>query len=335
MNAPLRARLDPALSARVIARRPLLYAAGPDGESDRPAHVRAGSALAWLGGRLAIVQDDANFVAFVRPFRGEVSFLTLPAGPGARRQFDDVRGNKRHKLDLEASAVVRRGEAELLLAFGSGSTPARERVLVLGPTGDAPAARLVDAPAFYRNLRAATAFAGSELNVEGALARGRSLRLFQRGNGAPSADLAPVNATCEVDLDALLAHLDDPTGAPAPGPERVLAYDLGAHAGLPLSFTDAAELGGRCLYVAVAEASPDATRDGPVSAVALGLLEGDEGPRYTWLLDERGAMLTDKVEGLAQDPANERRLYAVVDRDEPGAPAELLHLEVDLPGVAP
>jgi uncharacterized protein DUF6910 len=107
----------------------------------------------------------------------------------------------------------------------------------------------------------------------------------------------------------------------------VRAYDLGAHGALPLSFTDAAELGGRPVYVAVAEASPDATRDGPVSAVAFGLLEGDE-PRYTWLLDGAGRMLTNQVEGLAADPEHERRLYAVVDRDEPGSPAELLHLEV-------
>jgi hypothetical protein len=329
MTNLLHARLDPSLSARVLARRPLLYAAGPDTADDRPAHVRAGSALAWLGGRLAIVQDDTNFVAFVRPWRGEVSFLTLPAGPGGKRQFDDGRGNKRHKLDLEASTVVQRGDGALLLAFGSGSSPARERVLLLGPTGDAPAARIADASAFYQKLRASTAFAGSELNVEGALARGGSLWLFQRGNGAPSGNLAPVNATCEVDLDALLAHLDDPASHPAPGPERVRAYDLGAHDGLPLSFTDAVDLSGRSVYVAVAEASPDATSDGPVSAVALGLLE-NEAPRYTWLLNEAGRMLTDKVEGLAPDPEHPNRLYAVVDRDEPGSPAELLHLEVSL-----
>ncbi|HEU4411596.1 MAG TPA: hypothetical protein VFS43_40505 [Polyangiaceae bacterium] len=327
MTNVLRARPDPALSARVLARRPLLYAAGPAAADDRPAHVRAGSALAWLGGRLAVVQDDANFVAFVRPFRGEVSPLTLPAGPGGLRQFDDVRGNKRHKLDLEASAVVPAKGGELLLAFGSGSTPARERVLVLGPTGDAPEARLVAAPALYQGLRANVAFAGSELNVEGALARGRSLWLFQRGNGAPAGELSPVNATCELDLDALLDYLDDPAARPAPSPQRVRAYDLGSYEGLALSFTDATELGGRALYVAVAEASPDATRDGPVSAVALGLLGPDE-PRYTWLRDEAGRMLTDKVEGLAPDPEHARRLYAVVDRDEPGSPAELLHIEV-------
>src|SRR5262245_57603151 len=138
MTNALRACHDPALSARVLARRPLLYAAGPEAADDRPAHVRAGSALAWLGGRLAVVQDDANFVALVRPFRGEVSPLPLPAGPGGLRQFDEGRGNKRHKLDLEASAVVPAKGGEVLLAFGSGSTPARERVLVLGPTGDAP-----------------------------------------------------------------------------------------------------------------------------------------------------------------------------------------------------
>jgi uncharacterized protein DUF6929 len=329
MTDTLHARFDPTLSARVLARRHLVYAAGPDKDDDRPAHVRAGSALAWLGGRLAVVQDDANFVALVRPWQGEVSFLMLPAGPGNLRQFDDVRGNKRYKLDLEASAVVASGGGEILLAFGSGSTSARERVLAIALTGAAPSTRLIDAAAFYQGLRSTVAFAGSELNVEGALVRGRSLLLVQRGNGAPAGELRPVNAVCEIDLDALLAYLDDPRTRPAPLPQRVRAYDLGAYEGRPLSFTDAAELGGRPFYVAVAEASPDATRDGPVSAVAVGFLEG-EGARYGWLLDEAGRLLTDKVEGLAPDPDDEHRLYAVVDRDEPDAPAELLHLEVRL-----
>jgi hypothetical protein len=331
MNAAphARARFDPTLRARVLARRPLRYAEGPDAAEDRPGHVRAGSALAWFGGRLAAVQDDANFVALVRPWLGDVTALALPAGPGGRRQFDDGRGNKRHKLDLEAAAVVRAGGAETLLAFGSGSTPARERVLAIGPGAGgaaAPSVRLVSAPAFYRNLRAAAAFAGAELNVEGALARGDALWLLQRGNGAARRGLAPVNATCAIDLAALLAHLDDPAARPAPGPEGVRTYDLGARDGAPLSFTDAVDLGGRAAYVAVAEASPDVTRDGPVSAVALGLL--DDRPRYTWLLDEAGRPLTDKVEGLAADPADPNRLYAVVDRDDADAPAELLHVAV-------
>ena len=106
---------DPALSARVISRAPLLYAGGADAALDRPAHVRAASSLAMVGGRLAIIQDDANFIAVLDPSDGRIESITLPAAAGGERQFDDRRGNKRFKLDLEASvAVVDEGTCALL-----------------------------------------------------------------------------------------------------------------------------------------------------------------------------------------------------------------------------
>ena len=98
------ARHDPRLIARVVARWPLRYADGADAAVDRPAHVRAGSSLAWVGDRLVVVQDDANFLALVDPRDASVQVTTLPAAAGGTRQFDDGRGNKRLKMDLEAVA---------------------------------------------------------------------------------------------------------------------------------------------------------------------------------------------------------------------------------------
>src|SRR5215207_7995120 len=92
------AREDPALGARVVRRTPLRYRDGDDASLDRPAHVRAGSGLAWVdtsrGPRLAVVQDDAHFVALVDPRDGLAEAIALPPGPGGLRQFDDGRGNK-------------------------------------------------------------------------------------------------------------------------------------------------------------------------------------------------------------------------------------------------
>ena len=147
-------------------------AATPDPALDRPAHVRDGSGVALLGRRLAVVQDDANFLALVEPRSGVVDAVPLPAGPGGLRQFDDGRANKADKLDLEACVAVpddERGGLRLL-AFGSGSTARRERVAeARGLDGAAPALTLHELPAFYAALRAVPAFAGSELNVEGVL----------------------------------------------------------------------------------------------------------------------------------------------------------------------
>jgi hypothetical protein len=71
-------------------------------------------------------------------------------------------------------------------------------------------------------------FAGSDMNLEGALALPRALRLFTRGNGAAKRGLEPVNATCDLSLKELLAYLAAPDSAPVPEPRKITPYALGA-----------------------------------------------------------------------------------------------------------
>jgi hypothetical protein len=322
-------RQDPALRARIVRTVPLVYADGADAALDRPAHVRAGSGLAWIGGALAVMQDDANFVALADPATGLCRALTLPAGEGGLRQFDETRGNKRFKLDLEACVAVPDGRGgETLLGFGSGSTARRERVLLGDGLGDDdPRIGLGDAPAFYARLREAAEFAGSELNLEGAAWRGGRIALLNRGNGAPGDDRGPVDAICEVDWPALRAHLADPAAHPAPSPESIVSYDLGMIDECPLGFTDAAAFGGALIYTATAEASPNAVDDGPVTGSALGVIGADGAARWAVLEDADGGRFDGKVEGVArgQHPG---ALYVVVDRDDPHRPSELCEVEL-------
>src|ERR1700741_4016993 len=239
-------RHDPTISARIVRTVALRYAAGADAATDRPAHVRAASGLARFRGWVAVVQDDANFIALVEPADGSAGQITLPAGEGGLRQFDDLRGNKRFKLDLEACVAVRDRGGETLLAFGSGSSPPRERIVVVreGET------RGIDASAFYAGLRAAREFSGSELNVEGAIEIDGALRLFNRGNGAPIDGRLPIDATCDIRLPELLAYLPRPDETPPPGPSNILQYDLGKIDGLRLTFTDAALHDGYIFFAA-------------------------------------------------------------------------------------
>ncbi len=111
------AELDPRLRATMLGRRELVYSAGADPSADRPAHVRAASGLSWLGGRLCVLQDDANFIARVDLAGGSVEPLELPAGEGGLRLFDKTRGNKHLKLDLEACLTATADDAEVLVAF--------------------------------------------------------------------------------------------------------------------------------------------------------------------------------------------------------------------------
>ena len=309
-------RLDGSLSARVRARRPLFYADGADPAIDRPAYVRAGSSLAHFDGHLAIVQDDASFVALLGR-DGAVRAVALPAGAGGARLFDATRGNKKQKLDLEACVTV----GDELWAFGSGSAPGRDVIVRLAPRSHDVS--VTHASAFFAALRGRTEFAGSELNLEGALVVGTELWLFNRGNGAPTSECAAVDAIARIDLDALRAHL---AGAgPVPALTQVEGFDLGNVNGHRLTFTDAADTPMGVLYLAAAEASPDATQDGPVAGVALGVLGADL--RHALIGDEHGAPLLDKLEGLAAG-GEDGVVYAVADRDDPQLPSELLEIVV-------
>lgn len=312
-----RARVEPRLGARVVSRRPLLYSRGADASLDRPAHVRAGSALATIGGgRLAVIQDDTSFLAFVDLANGAVDDLPLPS-PTGERQFDDLRGNKKRKLDLEATFTFADGS---IVAFGSGSSELRETVVMVIP-GAEP--RLTHARELYAAMRAARAFSGSELNIEGAAPHGDDVVFFQRGNGAGAA----VDATARVDRNRLFQYLRG--GGGCPSLRDITQWDLGTTtSGVRLTFTDGAcTARGRLAFLACAEDCPDATRDGPVSGVCIGRIDDAAGVcEIAVVIGEDGSPLLDKAEGLAFVDAH--KAYVVIDKDDPSLASELLELDL-------
>jgi hypothetical protein len=324
----IRGYQDPALRARVVRSIPLLYTDGANPALDRPAHVRAGSGVAWIGGVLAVVQDDSNFIALVDPESCAVRSLTLPAGEGGVRLFGTDRGNKHFKLDLEACVVLPDGPGEMLVAFGSGSTPMRERIVLVRGIPQAPSVEVCDASAFYALLRGVHEFSGSEMNVEGAAWRDGRLLLFNRGNGAPIDGREPVDATCEVDWDRLRAHLLD-ADAPPPAPERITRYELGDIDGWRLTFTDASVIGDALLFATTAEASPNAYDDGPVAGSALGIIDGS-GARWAVIQDANGGRFDGKVEGIAPG-VRPGTVLVVIDRDDPHLPSDLCAVELTGP----
>ena len=310
-----------------MEQRALYYSEGADVAADRPAHIRAGSGLAAVPGGIALIQDDANFIAVVDADGKGTRALTLPAGEAGLRQFDDVRGNKEYKLDFEACVGIETAGDTLLLAFGSGSTKRRETVaMVRGFETEALTIDLVHVPRLYDALRREHAFAGSELNVEGAIFMANHVRLFGRGNGEVRGELRPVNATCDLDWRALLAHLESPESSP-PKPVNVIRYELGSAGDIPYGFTDATVWRDSVLYCAAAEASPDATRDGPVTGSVLGMIEA-HGARWTPIVDASGGQLHAKIEGITAVSGVVDRVYAVADSDDPAAASRLLTIEL-------
>lgn len=328
------ARLDPTLKAVIVSRRKLRYRDGADKTLDRPAHVRAASGLAWVSGRLAAVQDDTNFIALIDPRTGLADSVTLPAGKHGLRQFDDLRGNKKYKFDFEACCTVAARGGPKLIAFGSGSKRRRRHIAVLYQwSNTAPRVSLVDADALYLTIAAAVEFAGSDMNIEGALALPRTVRLFGRGNGKPTKKLEPVNATCDLSLSSLLGYLAAPDDRSPPRPMAITQYDLGVLGDLKLGFTDATAIGRSIVYIAAAEDSASSIDDGPVTGSVIGLLPARGALRYTRFVDSRGRPTRDKVEGIAPVLGSRNRVYVVIDSDDSTKPSELC--EVRLEGTWP
>ncbi len=301
----IQARLDPALSFRVLAASELHYTTEANPDEDRPAHVRAASGLAFTGGRLLVIQDDTAFIGALG--RGEVSAIPLPRGKGGRRRFEVGLGNKLDKLDLEACVAI----GDEVWAFGSGSMEVRERIAVVGFTP-----RVLDASALYRRIREEL---GHAINLEGAASVGDQLWLFHRGNTGPG-DHGP--AIIRFDRAAFKRWLDGLAGVPAVLGSAV--YDLGRAEGVALGFTDAIGVGERVFYLAAAEASPNAIDDGRVVGSQLGVI--DKSGVRAIALSYEGASL--KAEGLAFDPANPRKAWVAIDPDDVDRPAQLLELEL-------
>ncbi|MBL8680646.1 MAG: hypothetical protein JNK05_15820 [Myxococcales bacterium] len=323
------ARQTAALRARVTARTLLRYRDGALAAEDLPAHVRAGSAMAVTARRIAVVQDDTNAIAIIDRASGAVSSLLLPRGEGGARMFGEDRGNKQHKLDLEACVYV--ADRGMLLAFGSGSKPARERVVVVSNLDGDPTAKVCDATALYRAFKSDVRFAGSELNVEGVARVGERLRFFQRGNGAVRDGVEPVDATADVSIDRVLAALDDASATVAL--EHVKRFSLGAMGGVRLTFTDAWSDGDEPVwFLAAAEDSPDTYRDGVVAGSAIGWIDGAGDGYWCAIEAEDGGPFRDKAEGLALDPARPDRAWIVVDKDDTTAPCELCELALERRG---
>lgn len=297
---------------RVVGRRPLLYRRGADPALDRPAHVRAASALAWVGEQLIVVQDDSAFLAVVDPETGLCDDLPLPPCPAGRRVFDQAIGNKRDKPDLESVFA----DGDTMIALGSGGPIAARQVIVTWRPGTEP--RIVAAPRFFDAIARAVCPPGTSLNLEGAVVRGALVLLANRGGDAAGDAVSP-DAVIAIELEPLRALIADPEGAPLPA-LTVTTVQLGDLGGAPLHFTDLGPgPGGAPWFAAAAEATTSYFDDGEVVGSVIGRLDD----LRAFPLEGR-----DKIEGIAIDRRAADRFLAVTDPDDPERPGELLEVVV-------
>ncbi|MBC7541858.1 MAG: hypothetical protein H7338_03925 [Candidatus Sericytochromatia bacterium] len=255
--------------------------------------VRAGSALIRRHDRLLIVQDDALAVILLDMATGTIQTLGLRKSQGTAM-------SKATKPDFELAVA---GPDGAIVILGSGSTPDRRRIAVLDPNDGQFS--VADGDDLYAAVAEAL---GHTPNLEGAVRQDETLRLFHRGAASQPS-----------------ASIELPWTAPTGGPISVTAVvrlDLGTVAGVPLTLTDATIDGaGHTLYTAVAEDTPNAIDDGPIVAMAIGILTDTHG-RWAPLTEPDGQPSTRKVEGIALDPGG-RSGYLVTDPDDPALSAVL------------
>lgn len=264
------------------------------------AGLSSGSALLRVDHELWAVHDDAFCVT-------RIALPTLAASAWVLKG-DGRPLPKRVKPDFESAVRTADGTIHLL---GSGSTPQRRHIARL--RADRSAATFDDRPALYDGVRDALALAVPP-NIEGALVEGDRLRLFHRGVGTSPSAIAVL---------PLGSLHDEP-----PVVLAVAAFDLGQIDGVPLSFTDAAALGGGdCVFVATAEDTVDAVADGPVAGSVIGIVEG-RAARWARLAYADGRPSVDKVEGIALDD-DCRGAWIVTDADDPSRPALLGRVELE------
>jgi hypothetical protein len=202
-----------------------------------------------------------------------------------------------------------------LVAFGSGATPARERLAVWNGR-DAPV--VVDGASLYRDLRGAVTRGATRLNIEGAVVMGTFVKLFHRGNDAGG---AAANAIAEIDRDELARWLAG--RGPSPRIAGVTTADLGDVRGVPFGFTDAAAIDAEHVVVlACAEDSASAIADGAVLGTRVGMLEGAL-LRMVDVCEASGAPTRLKLEGIEGRPGDAFAFDVVADLDRPWAPTQL------------
>lgn len=314
MVTSITARNDPNLSARIVTRTPLVYHDEVTDDDTRPPHVRAASSLAPLREHLAVIQDDAHYLAVVEPKTHRATSVALPRGD----EFGD------EKLDLEACVSVPGTDNQLMVALGSGSKDSREWIMLVDWRGqtDLPEINLYHADSWFDYLREQTDFVGAGLNIEGAVFSDHdTLRLFQRGNFTAD-NLPSIDATADVHWPDLLAYLQQQNNQP-PRLQRIVQYSLGSVNGARLNFSDAEKVGDTILFSASAEAGTTGENAGS----ALGVIHGDT-VRWSNVVDENGDEFIGKIEGLSVDPNNNHRVWFVIDADDPDNPSEIFAAEL-------
>jgi hypothetical protein len=281
----------------------------------RPAYLSAASGLVRRGKALYVIADDEHHLGVFGADDLRPGTLLELIGGDLPNEHE---ARKKAKPDFESLTLLPAfaGFPEgALLACGSGSKPNRRNGVLVGLAGAIfSAPRAVDLSFLMTPLAAEF----GKVNIEGMVVAGNELRVLQRGNKGHRRNAVVRFSLAEV-LDALAG------GGQALAPLAVTDYDLGSIDGIPLTFTDAANLpSGAMVFSAVAEDTDDAYADGRCAGTAIGQIGADGALKWVEPVSE-----VCKVEGVALRGSDGDELLLVTDADDMAIPAKLFAAKIE------
>lgn len=203
---------------------------------------------------------------------------------------------KKTKHDLEGSVIGKINGEEYLMAFGSGSSPRREMLLMID-IHHKKEDKKIPLNRLYHALRTKYDLSKEALNIEGAAVCGKKLYLFLRKK----------NMIISMRWADFEQYLLQPENGPIPqtGSQYLM---LPKHSGVTAGFSGATEVTYKgkeaIMFSASLEHTPNAIDDGPVFGSYIGVMQpGKDGQMEIEALDiirnKEGAILKEKIESLA------------------------------------
>jgi Family of unknown function (DUF6929) len=240
--------------------------------------------------------------------------------PIATLNQDLYREPKSIKRDFECATFIDWKGKEYLLAFGSGSTPLRDSLLMIHTT-EFTDCRIFSLHYFYEGLRKQTQTKIEAWNIEGVTTELDTLYLFNRGD----------NRIMNFKISEFMQFLMD-AGSPFP---TITHHSIR----LPFIQNHEARLSGACtldshhlLFSASVEDTREWSKDGPVLGIFIGIYSLLQNTLTACYLaqDKSGAPLKEKIESLSivrNSPGEDLELLAVGDNDN--GTTNLFHLILD------
>lgn len=280
--------------------------------------IPSGSGLAMDRDSLYIISDNTPY--FYKLSLATGKFRKVPiAGYTAEEHLLP----KKTKHDFESALTARIQGKNCLLAFGSGSSPRREKLLLAGVDNDNEQ-RIVPLFYLYSALRERYQLSKEALNIEGAALCNERLFLFLRKK----------NLVISMDWRDFEAYLLAPSEKNIPKTESQ-HIQLPKHAGIIAGFSGVTEVNNsKLVFCASLEHAPNHIDDGPIYGSYIGTIQVKKDGKLhlddiTLLQDNKGATIREKIESVVVTGVNGTSLTVILVSDNDSGASKLFEVTID------